>query len=161
MVQESRSSQIIYSRCHSSHYENQNVLPHEVWNSVSYENSFFISRSCSAGQATGCSDKPFMRRVHADITENSQSYGSREELLLLLLCAAPRDSPGKHNRLAEQLAEEAASSQPKMYACLCPIPRIKSRLVNIDGLDPYTSTISVVIRTIPRSLANDSFVWGN
>ena len=34
-------------------------------------------------------------------------------------------------------------------------------LVNIDGLEPYTSTISVVIRTIPRSLANDSFVWGN
>ena len=34
-------------------------------------------------------------------------------------------------------------------------------LVTIDGLEPYTSTISVVIRTIPRSLANDCFVWGN
>lgn len=33
-------------------------------------------------------------------------------------------------------------------------------LVTIDGLEPYTSTISVVIRTIPRSLSNDSFVWG-
>ena len=34
-------------------------------------------------------------------------------------------------------------------------------LVNIDGLDPYTSTISVVIRTLPSSAENDSFVWGN
>lgn len=34
-------------------------------------------------------------------------------------------------------------------------------LVMIDGLEPYTSTISVVIRTLPTSLANDRFVWGN
>lgn len=33
--------------------------------------------------------------------------------------------------------------------------------VNIDGLDPYTSTISAVIRTLPSSAENDSFVWGN
>ena len=33
-------------------------------------------------------------------------------------------------------------------------------LVNIDGLEPYTSTISVIIRTLPSSLAGDSFVWG-
>ena len=31
-------------------------------------------------------------------------------------------------------------------------------LVNIDGLEPYTSTISVVIRTIPTSLSNGGIV---
>ena len=64
----------------------------------------------TAGQATGCSGKPFMRRVHADITESNQPYGSREKLLLLLLCAAPRDSPGKHKRMAERLRDQPASS---------------------------------------------------
>ena len=33
-------------------------------------------------------------------------------------------------------------------------------LVTIDGLEPYTSTISVRIRTLPSSLAGDSFVRG-
>lgn len=34
-------------------------------------------------------------------------------------------------------------------------------LVHIDGLEPYTSTISVVIRTLPSSMRDDNFVWGN
>ena len=33
-------------------------------------------------------------------------------------------------------------------------------LVLIDGLEPYTSTISVVIRTLPTSLVGDGFSWG-
>ena len=34
-------------------------------------------------------------------------------------------------------------------------------LVSIDGLEPYTSTISVIIVTLPSSSANENFVWRN
>ena len=34
-------------------------------------------------------------------------------------------------------------------------------LVNIDGLDPYTSTISVIIRTLPSSMARETLSRGN
>ena len=54
---------------------------------------YFRLRVQQADRA-GCPARPFMRRVHVEIPLHNQSHGSREKLILLLLCAAPRDLPG-------------------------------------------------------------------
>lgn len=43
----------------------------------------------------------FMRAGHVEIAFNSLCHGSKENLILILLCAAPRDFPYTHKRLTK------------------------------------------------------------
>ena len=115
-------------------YGKRSQLPHAclfapINGSSLYVYMLHTYRSCLRVQQADrarCSAMPFVRRVHAERMLHNQSHGSREKLILLLLCAAPRDLPGSRTgwqdtcvvnlrpHSQKYLPDHLTSSQPKM-----------------------------------------------